>query len=52
MSDETTPLPVFTVDYSAMAMPADYVGGSARIHPCHPSTEASQAATQPLPVLR
>lgn len=49
MSNETTHLPVFTADFSSMARPADYIGGMVvRYAP----SEASQAVTQPLPVLR
>jgi hypothetical protein len=46
-TQNTTKLPVFKADFSAMSFPADYVGGAVR-HQAE-RTPASLAVTQVLP---
>ncbi len=47
---QTTQLPVFKADFSAMTFPADYIGGGVTQRAVR--TPASQAVTQLLTVLR
>lgn len=49
MSNKTQTLPTFAADFSAMAFPKDYVGGT-RIR--HPRTAESQAVTTRISVVR